>query len=82
MFHLSPASVTTLQIQKEFTISKSFVDVHRDGIPPEDLASFSCTDAGTSLPATVSVSTVLTTAGSLSLISILSPKSERSDWTK
>jgi hypothetical protein len=68
MFHPSPANVTTIQhFQENTKLSKSFVYVHRDGIPLEDLASFSCTDAGTSLPTTESISTVFTTAGSLSL---------------
>ncbi len=64
MFHPSPASVTTPQTHNESKVSKSIVNVHWDGIPPEDLASFSCLNAGSSLPATESVSTVLTTAGS------------------
>ncbi|MHA1137689.1 MAG: hypothetical protein ACTSSE_14505 [Candidatus Thorarchaeota archaeon] len=60
----------------------SFVNYHRDGIHPEDLASFSCLNVGTSLPATESVSTVFTTAGSLSLSPVPSLKLARSDWTK
>ena len=80
MFHPSPASVTTSSYFRRNTkISKSFVNVHRDGIPPEDLASFSCLDAGTSLPVTERISTVLTTAGSLSLSPVPSLKLARSD---
>jgi hypothetical protein len=74
MFHPSLASVTTSQILVEFAISKSIVNYHRDGIPPEDLASFSCADVGSSLPTTESVSTVLTTAGSSSLFPVSSLK--------
>ncbi|MGY5858010.1 MAG: hypothetical protein RTU63_01475 [Candidatus Thorarchaeota archaeon] len=71
-----------MQILLQFAFSKIFVSVHRDGIPPEDLASFPCTTAGTSLPTTESISTVLTTAGSLSLSPISSLKPARSVWTK
>ena len=60
VFYPSLASVTTMQILLQFAFSKIFVSVHRDGIPPEDLASFPCTTAGTSLPTTESISTVLT----------------------
>ena len=82
VFHPSPTSVATIQHFRENPrLSKSFVNVHRDGIPPEDLASFPCCNPSSSLPATESVSTVLTTAGSLSLILVLSPKLERFDWT-
>ncbi|MHA1390461.1 MAG: hypothetical protein ACTSR9_18755, partial [Candidatus Thorarchaeota archaeon] len=61
---------------------KSFVNIHRDGIPPEDLVSFSCITAEASLPATASVSTVLATARSLSLSLAPSLKLARSDRTK
>jgi len=64
MFHPSLASVTTPQTHNESRVSKSIVNVHWDEIPPEDLASFSCLNVDSSLPATASISTVLTTAGS------------------
>jgi hypothetical protein len=64
MFYPSLASVTTIQhFQENAKLSKSFANVHRDGIPPEDLASFSCTDTEASPSVTESISTVLTTAG-------------------
>jgi hypothetical protein len=83
VFYLSPAGVTTIQyFQENARLSKSIVNNHQDGIPLENLASFSCTDAGSSLPATASVSTVLTTAGSLSLSLVPSLKLARSDGTE
>jgi hypothetical protein len=83
VFSLFLASVTTIQhLRENAELSKSFVNVHRDGIPPEDLVSFSCVDVGASLPTTERVSTVLTTAGSLSLSLDSSLKLIRSDWTK
>jgi hypothetical protein len=83
MFSPSLASVTTTQHSLENAkLSKSIVNTHRDGIPPEDLAFFSCSSAGTSHPTTARVSTVLTTAGSSSLSPAPSLKLARSDWTK
>jgi hypothetical protein len=74
VFRPSLASVTTSRNPKNLKISKSIVNYHRDEIPPEDLASFSCSNARVSLPATGRVTTVLTTAGSSSLFPMSSLK--------
>jgi hypothetical protein len=69
--------VTILHSPTESGVSRGFVCHHRDGIPPTDLASFSCLVAEVSLPATERVFTVLATAGLLSPISASSPKLKR-----
>ena len=48
VFYPSPASTTTSHIPLRYEISKTFVFYHRDEIPPEDLASFSCVNVGAS----------------------------------
>jgi hypothetical protein len=63
-FYPSPASVTTPNSPVDYRVSKGFVRVHRDGIPPTVLASFSCRTLVVSVPVTVSISASFPTAWS------------------
>ena len=79
VFYPSHASVTTFQAPKDLRGGMSIVYHHRDGIPPTDRVSFSCSSTGSSLPVAERFLTVLPTAGSSSPTPTSSLKLRRFD---